>query len=1832
MHSFLHGVHRRLSLVVAAVLLAFAAQSGQSLYAQCQCAWQYGAMGITNFTLTQAGSPVINRSSGCDINTAGGVATPNGVWQTGVTGNVQLGKVYNFSISGLSWPTSGTTNSYSFCYAIWIDLNGNGNFETNAGERVAVNSAGQYFYPTATGSFTLPCSAASGQLKMRVMGLYYYDYNTGALGFQANDPCGNYFYGEAEDYTLNVLGDMGVTFPNQTSPNNILVPGSIYSGTNGGYVNVTTVAGQSAYVTYRIVGPLPSTNAVYTALNPANPNDTTVPCTGTGNYNQFFSSAKGPYAGAGGAIDLTGSNVVPGAYRLEASFVKSSGCSSFVAQNFYIPLPWDISVSKIIAPATNAAPQYYKYPRGVPIAISCRVQNVGQNTVNALRIIDEIRDQNGTIIRTDTLTYNNAVGLSTGQEVGSDAVNGGFPNFTTTTTGVYCVTFRTELIGVTDQQLSNNVQPSSGCHTFEVQYDIELSAEAFLNPTSSSSMFVGRPLRPAIRIRNNGLADASDIPATLVIKKDGQTVYTQSITIPDCSRGLTTGATFPFWTPNAVGAYQLCFYTSLTEDAIKTNDTLCINVNVGDALNGTYTIGTLNQGQARNFTTIQDAVNALYGAGLSGPTIFELTDASYTVGSGAAGFPAVDMTSRVAGASASNTVTFRPSLLQSLTRSSISIRLRSGNGVGFLFGQNYFPTNANAIQNTQPLASNANPAGYVVFDGGSQKSFRFMLDVGAATPTQLPHRAVFYLGNGTSNVTVKNCLIENFPQSTASYASSLPVVRYLAPNFTFETDVRQLSSGPDSYAAGIVARSVAPSNQGNNSLGLDTLTNNYNQFVNNEISGFGYGIVSLGVGPLFYNDIATNGNPRFQRYYNKGTVISGNIISSVRRAGIFTGYGESETISNNRILNVGQGATGITGQAAGIMVGGEARTNQLCYNSIKATITRNEVSNISSDVAAQGIYVEQTLNSFVNPAGGNVSFPNVNEASVVSGNMVYALARTTQNAVTAGIHLLTTRSLTATGLNKLITPQIAAYNTRGDSVVNNTVLVTGDAVSNGNSLVGIGIQQATNAVMINNAIAVSASASSVNTAAGNVLACLFYQGTSPKASSGVAGLLPAVSGGLTSNRNAFFAPNAAVVRYIETDANNSILTLGSQSDYMTLGQWKGWTAQDINSVVGNFVNDHVASTSSPSRLRISTNPVPIGSVLDRRGERIGANIYDLDGQPRGLNGARFTIGADEFIGRLYVNDVEAIEIIDPVSYRAGSGNFADAEYVMTKAPINVTARMRNNGSANQSGVTIVAEIRDQNNAVVATNSKQVTIASGESADINFDFNYTPMTYSDMGQSAPAPFTTMGRNITPVYTINVSTPIDENVANNAAAKPVRFYLMRSPIRMMNSVVGTTIDPNNAATPFNDIVGRLNADTLAKALTYIGMTGTAYDLFDRNGWEPRAVNYGGWRTLFWSGDTNRLTRQQRTDLRMFLATGTASDKRNLIAASQEILGKHIGVDATNDEQFVRNVFRATNATTGALKGSAPTDRTPRSAGYNGNLVQGLTIALGVREGIASTTNMYDGALPRPSLMRIYSDNQTNGLARGAYYYVTRDAGVTDSLMGVANNSLNYNVVFLGVDWRHMPRSAVNSGSERVLRGIIEFIERSNGTVVPVELVSFNAQRAGANVNVAWETASEKNSSHFDVERAAVTAKGMEAYTLVQSVAAQGTSTVSKEYSVLDANVSTVSAWSYRLKMVDLDGTSKYSQEVLVAGDGASDAVVVTPNPANDVMTVEVRLEGTGAAEVALVDVQGRTVQTIAQGEMSGMQRFTVNVDSLASGTYSVVVKQQGTVRAQTLRIIK
>lgn len=219
--------------------------------------------------------------------------------------------------------------------------------------------------------------------------------------------------------------------------------------------------------------------------------------------------------------------------------------------------------------------------------------------------------------------------------------------------------------------------------------------------------------------------------------------------------------------------------------------------------------------------------------------------------------------------------------------------------------------------------------------------------------------------------------------------------------------------------------------------------------------------------------------------------------------------------------------------------------------------------------------------------------------------------------------------------------------------------------------------------VINNAIAVTASAGAVDRSSGNTLACLLYQGVKPTGTTG-----------LRSNTNAYWYPSGAVMgRFIEElrdPSTGALVTIdpGSELDYGTLAQWKSWMKQDLSSVVGNFVGDYVQLNTTPPKLRVRTNPPPTGSILDRRGERLGSGEVDLDGDGRGVNGAKYSIGADEFQGNLYVNDLEALEILSPSVYRSSVGTFSDAEYVMTQAPINVVVRMRNNGSATQSGVQV----------------------------------------------------------------------------------------------------------------------------------------------------------------------------------------------------------------------------------------------------------------------------------------------------------------------------------------------------------------------------------------------------------------------------------------------------------------------------------------------------------------------------------------------------------------
>ena len=1705
-------------------------------------------------------------------------------------------------------------------------------FLWDGSSNLLVEVCSQYNQGGSCVDWTTNCGVFATSVSYNATLYYYADGNCNTCS-QAS---GHGYYAIRPNMRFSVLSGIEQSFPDDVDPRRILRTDYDYDGgTYGGVVypkpslTFRVPSGQTVQLKYKIVGPLPSTNVVYRALNSANVNDTVITVSGvSGLVTRTFNFSTGPLGGGNGQIGngtLQTTLAVGGAYRVEAEYrLPSINYTQVWSKQFVIAYSNDIALAEIIAPRRPP----YKYLRGVNIPIAVRVQNIGLNNATNFRVIAQVKYQGQIVKGPDTIVYNQTPGLATGQTYTAN-----FSPFNSLTAGTFTFEAWVELLNATDQNTNNNViaallPAGQTAWTFDVQYDTELETNAILKPTSGSNdVVVNRPYSIVARFRNNGAADQSDVPTTVTVERwNGSSwdlVFQTSKTLPDISATPpnTSDLVYDPWTPQQTGLHRVCVTISAPGDPVATNNTLCQTFTVGDGLSGTYTIGTANAGSPRNFATIQDAVDALYARGVTGPVTFELTDASYTVGSlSGPPAPALDLSSKVLGVSATNTVTFKPSLMRSLTRGAVSIRLQSTNGVGIYIAQNLNPANPNAVQNQFKNSQlYANPTPYIRFDGGDQKSLRFLLDVGSATPQQMPHRAVFYLGTGASNIVVRNCLIENWPQSSASYASDLPVVRYIAPNFTFEPDVRQLQSGPSSYSAGVVLRSVVPSQGGVNAFGLDTLTNDNNVIEGCEISGFGYGVVALGVGPLFYNDVSSQPNPRYQRYYSKGNVIRKNVVMSVGRAGVYCGYTEGTVIEGNRVLNVGVGSTGVGGRdAAGIMVGGKARPGEQVYNNIGVVVQNNEVSHISSDVQVWGILVEQTQNVFVNPSGGTVSFPDVAEQTVVRGNIVWAISRTTAQATAAGIHLWTRRSPSVSGIVQFITPAAVNYLTRGDRVLNNTVIISGDNVTGGGSIVGIGVQSSMSPEVINNAIAVTASAGAVDRSSGNTLACLLYQGVKPTGTTG-----------LRSNTNAYWYPSGAVMgRFIEElrdPSTGALVTIdpGSELDYRTLAQWKSWMKQDLSSVVGNFVGDYVQLNTTPPKLRVRTNPPPTGSILDRRGERLGSGEVDLDGDGRGVNGAKYSIGADEFQGNLYVNDLEALEILSPSVYRSSVGTFSDAEYVMTQAPINVVVRMRNNGSATQSGVQVqgVVEMEQAPNVwvPVASQTKVVQdLPPGGQVDMTYDFNLNPQTYGDMGQTAPMPFGAMSRNVTPRYRVRFSAPIDENVSNNTVQKEYRFYLLRSPQRMLISAPTATADANNPATSTSDRVGRLNYDSLAAGFARLNLPVGTLDVFDRSGWEPRAVNYTMYKHLWWVEDQTKLTRQEQEDLRAFVSAGVATDKRNLVLSSQEIIKS--GVYGTGDvlyDNFVKYVLRLDRS---------PQGWTPRSGGYNNFEVEGVALAQGIRERVLSTQHPLDAVAPMPSLVRVYSDAQTVGQAQVAYKYVTVDAGLTDNAMGVATARLNANVVALGVDWRHYGRLAPNTGLERIIRSVTEYVDRNGDVVLSAGFGDIGVVRYGdgTQARLWWETVAERGVSHFVVERRAA---GQEEYrALTPTVVAAGESTEPRQYTYED-RVDRATSYEYRVGMVSRDGSIAWSRSVVLGGEPDGFSVEVHPQPADGEVMVDIR--GSGQYAVEVVDLLGRVVAASAAVQPFG---YRLDVSGLPAGVYTVVVRQGEMLVRQPLTIVR
>ncbi|QRR00735.1 T9SS type A sorting domain-containing protein [Dyadobacter sandarakinus] len=160
------------------------------------------------------------------------------------------------------------------------------------------------------------------------------------------------------------------------------------------------------------------------------------------------------------------------------------------------------------------------------------------------------------------------------------------------------------------------------------------------------------------------------------------------------------------------------------------------------------------------------------------------------------------------------------------------------------------------------------------------------------------------------------------------------------------------------------------------------------------------------------------------------------------------------------------------------------------------------------------------------------------------------------------------------------------------------------------------------------------------------------------------------------------------------------------------------------------------------------------------------------------------------------------------------------------------------------------------------------------------------------------------------------------------------------------------------------------------------------------------------------------------------------------------------------------------------------------------------------------------------------------------------------------------------------------------------------LPVTMISFNARLVENTALLEWQTTSEDNASHFDIERSL----DARSYRKIGSVKSAGTGEVLRRYSFSDPSFpGQQQTVYYRLRAVDHDGTFSLTRALSLSSHSTDHLAKIYPNPAGRTGMVTV----TSAGSVTLWDMLGRQVPVRTSALADGSVQ--VSLSGIHAGLY-------------------
>jgi hypothetical protein len=214
-------------------------------------------------------------------------------------------------------------------------------------------------------------------------------------------------------------------------------------------------------------------------------------------------------------------------------------------------------------------------------------------------------------------------------------------------------------------------------------------------------------------------------------------------------------------------------------------------------------------------------------------------------------------------------------------------------------------------------------------------------------------------------------------------------------------------------------------------------------------------------------------------------------------------------------------------------------------------------------------------------------------------------------------------------------------------------------------------------------------------------------------------------------------------------------------------------------------------------------------------------------------------------------------------------------------------------------------------------------------------------------------------------------------------------------------------------------------------------------------------------------------------------------------------------------------------------------------------------------------------------------------------------------VAYNAGTYKTIGASFEFGGLSNGTAPSNRKVLMQKIIEFFGLG---IIPVELVSFNAEVEQNVIVLKWETATETNNQAFMIERSSDNFN----FEKIGEIEGKGTTTEKQEYIFRDASISSGKGKVYyRLRQIDFDGTENLSEVIEVDYSMIPKVFSLSqnyPNPFNPMTTIRFDIPKEVKVTLKMYDMLGAEVETLIDEVMEpGYYKYEWNASKFASGVY-------------------